>query len=207
MKFCNKCKRELDESEFNKCSSTRDGLKTLCKDCCKEYRLKIREQRLIYNKEYNQRDYVKQQKKNYYNANKNQIILREKQKRQHNQTYYINTKTLKAFASILSGRLKNSSYFNYLNYSAEDFRKYIESQFDEHMDWTNYGEYWEIDHIIPQVEFHFNSIQDKQYKICWSLLNLRPMLISSNRHRPEDGSDIPEELKYKILHQFDGKEE
>lgn len=75
------------------------------------------------------------------------------------------------------------------------------------MNWSNYGQVWELDHIIPKNQFSFNSYDDIDFKICWSLINLRPVLKSDNRSRPKDGSDIPEELKYKIFHQFDRKEE
>lgn len=63
------------------------------------------------------------------------------------------------------------------------------------------GSYWEIDHIIPQNLFHYDSEQDRDFKICWSLLNLRPLTTTKNRSRPKDGSDIPEDLKQFILGQ------
>ena len=70
------------------------------------------------------------------------------------------------------------------------------------MNWDNYGTYWEIDHIIPRNLF--NNIFDyksKNFQICWSLMNLRPLEKSLNRQRPKDGRDIPEEIKQKILGQ------
>lgn len=36
MKICSKCSIEKDESEFNKKSSTKDGLQTFCKECNKK---------------------------------------------------------------------------------------------------------------------------------------------------------------------------
>lgn len=69
------------------------------------------------------------------------------------------------------------------------------------MNWNNYGIYWEIDHIIPKSLFNFSCTEDKEFQVCWSLLNLRPLEKSLNRQRPRDGSDISESVKQKILGQ------
>lgn len=37
MKKCNKCNEIRDESEYQKDSSKKDGLRTICKICCKKY--------------------------------------------------------------------------------------------------------------------------------------------------------------------------
>lgn len=203
MKRCNKCGRELDESEFNKDSAAKDGLKTLCKSCCKAYKQAIREKTLAYSKEYNKRDYVKQQKQEYYNNNKNTISERDVKRKQEDLTYDINCKTIKSIGGVLAGRSRSSMYFDVLGYSTIQFKHHIETLFSENMTWDNYGTYWELDHIIPKSKFVFNSTRDLQYKICWSMLNLRPVEVDYNRQRPEDGSDISESLKYKIMHQFD----
>lgn len=36
MKKCSRCGRELSEDQFNKCSSTSDGLQCRCKDCSRQ---------------------------------------------------------------------------------------------------------------------------------------------------------------------------
>lgn len=36
MKKCSRCGRELSEDQFNKCSSTSDGLQHRCKDCSRQ---------------------------------------------------------------------------------------------------------------------------------------------------------------------------
>lgn len=96
---------------------------------------------------------------------------------------------------------KVSSLFQQLDYTPKRFLKHIKSQFTPEMTWDNYGEYWEIDHVIPRKEFDYTSSDDKQFKLCWSLINLRPLPVSENRKRPRDGSDISEEVRQAILNQ------
>ena len=58
--------------------------------------------------------------------------------------------------------------------SVEYLKEYLESQFDDHMSWDNYGiEGWHIDHIIPCSAYNF-SIDEDQIR-CFNYRNLRPM--------------------------------
>ena len=56
--------------------------------------------------------------------------------------------------------------------------------------WSGYGEVWNIDHIVPVSKFVYETDQDDGFRECWSLSNLRPMLITHNRQRGNrpDGS-------------------
>ena len=87
-------------------------------------------------------------------------------------------------------------------YTLQELKQHIESQFTSEMTWDNYGTYWEIDHIIPQNTFNFTSEKDIEFKMCWSLPNLRPLEKSLNRKRPKDGRDIPENIKQKLLYEM-----
>jgi hypothetical protein len=69
---------------------------------------------------------------------------------------------------------KYSNYFNMVGYSALDLKEHLEKQFIDGMTWENYGE-WHIDHIKPISLFVFESVDDKEFKECWSLNNLQPM--------------------------------
>ena len=48
------------------------------------------------------------------------------------------------------------------------------------MNWENYGSYWHIDHIKPKSLFIFESLEDEEFKQCWSLNNLRPLEAKEN---------------------------
>jgi hypothetical protein len=69
---------------------------------------------------------------------------------------------------------KYTNYFNMVGYSAEELKEHLEKQFNDGMSWENYGE-WHIDHIKPISSFEFDSSDDEQFKVCWSLDNLQPM--------------------------------
>ena len=69
---------------------------------------------------------------------------------------------------------KYSNYFNMVGYSAEQLKEHLEKRFKDDMSWENYGE-WHIDHIKPISSFVFESVDDKEFKECWSLNNLQPM--------------------------------
>jgi hypothetical protein len=67
---------------------------------------------------------------------------------------------------------KNSSTLEYLGCSIDQYKLYLEDQFTLEMNWENWGEYWEIDHIIPLSKggsFHYT--------------NTRPLSITENRQK------------------------
>ena len=69
---------------------------------------------------------------------------------------------------------------NLLGYSIHDLKEHLENQFDVYMSWDNYGTYWHIDHIIPHSFFRLKSVNDYQFKLCWSLVNLQPLEAKKN---------------------------
>ncbi len=93
MKKCNKCKNVYDKNMFVKCKASKDGLKTICKKCLKEYRLEYyrknkeeeikkatnynrehRRERLKYGKKYRlqNRDVLNEKVKKYYIKHKDE---------------------------------------------------------------------------------------------------------------------------------------
>lgn len=81
-----------------------------------------------------------------------------------------------------------NSIIKYLQYSILDMKIHIESLFELWMNWQNHGNYdsktwndndqstwtWQLDHIIPQSLLPYASMEDDNFKRCWSLDNLRP---------------------------------
>lgn len=215
LKQCTKCKEWKTLDCFNKRSTAKDGLRSQCRDCdkkdkqkwdvdnkqhCLEYSRQYRKQNKQKIKEYSKEYYSKNQEK-YREYSKqykqcNVEIVRNQYKKNFN--YY---SLLNAINFLLRGKIQTSKVFNNLPYTLQELRSHLESQFTSEMSWSNYGSCWEIDHIIPQSLFDLSDICNRDFKICWSLANLRPLEKSLNRSRPKDGSDISEEIKQQILGQ------
>ena len=153
------------------------------------------EERIVYRRNYNE---------TYYKNNREKLNAYDRQrytKRRENIKYVLGQAMAGGIRRCI-GNNKADRHWEYLvGYTFEDLTKHLESQFTPEMSWENYGSYWEIDHIIPQNIFSILSADDKQFKICWSLMNLRPLEKSLNRQRPKDGSDISQEIKNRILNQ------
>ncbi|MFW5903050.1 MAG: HNH endonuclease signature motif containing protein, partial [archaeon] len=62
-----------------------------------------------------------------------------------------------------------------VGYTFNELKEHLENQFTDKMNWGNYGDYWEIDHIKPKSSFDFEKPEDQEFKDCWSLDNLQPL--------------------------------
>jgi hypothetical protein len=69
------------------------------------------------------------------------------------------------------GIIKNDKTQNILGYSSDELKYHLESLFTSDMSWSNYGKYWQIDHIIPVSLFK----EDTPATIVNCLKNLRPL--------------------------------
>lgn len=123
-----------------------------------------------------------------------------------NKRLYIKNVLNKSINYRLRRRLSNAIYYSirsnkmgasiikYLPYSIKELRNHLESQFESWMTWSNWGSYnkltwndsdmftwvWNIDHIISQANLPYNSMDDNNFKKCWSLENLRPYSAKQN---------------------------
>lgn len=175
-KFCLTCKTWVAETDFYKSKQSKDGLSSRCKFC--------------------------QQK--YDKEHKEQIAERQKQYRQkqiENPSFRLSEQISASIRKAIKSNKAGHHWEDLVPYNLQQLREHLESQFTPEMTWDNMGKYWEIDHIIPQNLFNFVTYTDKDFQICWSLANLRPLYWLANRQRPKDGSDISEEVKQKILNQ------
>lgn len=72
-----------------------------------------------------------------------------------------------------NGLTKYKKTFDLLPYTFDELKNHIEKLFEEGMTWENYG-VWHIDHAIPQSKFNYDNINSEEFKLCWSLDNLKP---------------------------------
>ena len=94
-----------------------------------------------------------------------------------------------------NGSSKNKvSCVKYLSFSMTELKSHLEKQFEPWMTWSNWGKYnkniwddndlttwtWQIDHVVPQSKLSYSSMEDDNFKKCWSLENLRPLSAKQN---------------------------
>lgn len=137
-------------------------------------------------KVYRQLDSYKQYQNNY-----------SKNRKLNDIVYKLRKNTSKVIATYLklnSGSKGQKSILKYLPYSFQELKDYLEKQFESWMTWNNYGKYdskswndndvstwtWNVDHIIPQSDLPYISMEDENFKKCWSLENLRPYSAKQN---------------------------
>lgn len=91
--------------------------------------------------------------------------------------------------SIMSGSVKRhgtkkpASWLKLMPYTLEELMAHLERQFSSRMKWSNHGTLWEIDHIIPISSFNITGVDCPDFKACWALSNLRPLLKEKNRRK------------------------
>jgi len=123
-------------------------------------------------KEISKTEKFKNYKKNYKNnKKKTDPVFRMR----HNISNAI-LKALKKGKSNKAGQ----SILKYLGFNLQDLKNHLEKQFNAQMSWDNYGIYWHIDHIMPQSNFPYISMEDENFKKCWNLNNLRPLEAKQN---------------------------
>ena len=101
----------------------------------------------------------------------------QKNKRQTDHTYNLRCRVSSCISNTLSKRgvSKDHPTWQSLPYSPKDLADHLEKQFDENMNWDNYGSYWHIDHIYPQSLLPYDSLLHENFIKCWALDNLRPL--------------------------------
>ena len=157
-----------------------------------------REKRLVMSKRYyeNNQEKVKEYQKKHYELNKEKYIKkareweinnREKKNKMTNERnkirkkedilFRLKTKLKTDIYISLKRRKKSKKLEDIIGLSLDEYKKYIENQFEDWMTWENWGLYtWHIDHIIP-----LSSVKtEEEVYLLWHYSNLRPLSASEN---------------------------
>lgn len=90
-----------------------------------------------------------------------------------------------------------------LGYTREDLANHLESHFTDGMTWERFmaGEI-HIDHRIPVSYFRPESEESPEFRMCWSLTNLRPLWAADNLAKadslPDDFEELLAELRREV---------
>lgn len=109
--------------------------------------------------------------------NRDHINARRRERRKTDPVYHLTENVRSAIRYGLfyhKGRKTNSTW-QALPYTPEQLKEHLQAQFDAHMTWDNYGDYWHIDHIHPQSLLPYDSLEHPNFIKCWSLSNLQPL--------------------------------
>lgn len=152
----------------------------LCKKCyrqqwCAENAASLQE----YKKEYRElnKDKISQQVKTWRQNNKERVntYYAERRKDPH---YRIAHNLRSRIYDALAGKVKHANTEKLTGCSFEELYKHLESQFEEGMNWDNYGSYWVVDHKIPLISVDLTDPAALE-KVC-HYSNLRPLTAIMN---------------------------
>lgn len=171
----------------------------------RNYYLSHKEELISYGKEYRldplNKVEISKYKKEYLHLNRDKIKIdsniRRKIRRKIDPFYRLRNLVSRSIARMLklnSSSKKGGSIKSNIPYSIDELKIHLESLFEPWMNWNNQGKYnhkswndndqttwrWQLDHIIPQSDLPYSSMQDDNFKQCWALANLRPLSAKQN---------------------------
>ena len=156
-KICCRCKTEMDKKLFGCDRHRLSKLKPICKICEKEYRIKTKNEKFMYDKKYT---------KMKYKTDINYRLRKLLRGRIHGALKLKNTKKL-------------ASTFELIGCSVSELKSHLESKFKDGMTWNNHSLFgWHIDHIKPCSSFDLTK--EKQQKECFHYTNLQPLWAIDN---------------------------
>jgi hypothetical protein len=164
-RVCTECKKKQDIEEFTY------GNKVIrvvwkCKKCrnndCKKYKKGHREDVSKYNKKYksDNKDDIDEYNKKYFAANKDTIYTHKK-----NNPQYAITSKLRADLNRLIKR--ESKKYELIGCSRNFLTEWFKFLFEEDMNFDNYGTKWQVDHVIPCINFDLLDNDDVNKCFHW----------------------------------------
>jgi len=177
---CKLCVKAYYQANKDKISKRTKAYQEANKDRLAEKRNNNKDKRALYDKQ----NYIKNREKlleqqRLYRSTKEAKSNHAKWRRERRKkpTFRIKNNVSRSVHRALKnqGTTKGGSTFSALPYAPSDLVEHIEKQFDDKMNWENYGSYWEVDHIYPQSLLPYSSLEDENFQKCWALENLQPL--------------------------------
>jgi len=189
-KECGKCHIIKPITEFYVEKKRKKRRNSYCKDCMKKYvsewvkrnKEKKREQKKRWSENNKERIRERRNEWKRKNPERQRKNARECMRRMYNKNpcFRLARNTGKRVRKSLSYGKNGQSWERLLGFTCLQLKKHLEKQFTPEMSWENYGPVWHIDHIVPISAFNFTKPEDLDFKRCWSLKNLRPLLAEEN---------------------------
>jgi hypothetical protein len=192
MKTCSKCKIEKPYGDFTKSIKRLDGHYPQCRECKAEYR---KENQHV----------IKEYREKYYEINKDKIYSNKKKIKHNKKDNYPFINSLGKKLSKLNKQFKKSfKIIDLLGCSLDDFKIYIESQFQDWINWNTYtfkninNDYWYLDFIDNNLNTPHELLHYTNIKIT-SIITKKPII----KILPKEGFKICCQCKEeKLLSEF-----
>jgi len=202
LKRCSKCGETKPFSEFYKNKTWKDGLSWWCKKCDDKSNTKWRKKHpdlhVAYGKKWSKEHPEQVRKAARIRRINNPEPLKSSarksaKKRRSTPSGKINHRMGVSILRALKNNKAGRNWESLVGYSMEELRAHLESLFTDSMTWDAFmrGEI-HIDHIAPKSRFQYDSPEDPEFKVCWSLSNLQPMWAKDNNSKY---AKTPEEWK------------
>lgn len=169
--ICYSCKRGQNNRDYQ------NHTERVLESCHRSY-LNNRESNIKASQKWaeNNREKSNEIKKRYRNKNLKEVQKKQREYQREkikDPTYRLSKNISKAIWSWLKGNKNYRHWEDFVDYSLEELREHLESQFDNYMSWDNYGSYWHVDHIKPK------SLCES-FEEIWKLSNLQPLEARKN---------------------------
>jgi hypothetical protein len=169
--MCLECERRMARERYH-------NKREECLAKAKEYKQKNKEVLKEKRKDYlaQNKEYIKERYKLYCQNNRSLILKIAKEYRENNS---LNVRLRKNFKSrIIENIKKNKTTTDYLGSTIQEVKKWLEFNFQDYMNWDNYGEVWHIDHTLPVSRFDLTK--DIDIYMCFNWKNLMPLHKDTN---------------------------
>lgn len=207
-KYCARCQQTKPLFDFGADRARRLGVRAYCKQCHNASNQATRQKNLEKYKaieknwRQNNKEKMSQRTKLWAAQNPNRMTElmaiwrkanpqkaklsydKSNQKRRADPVFRMRQRIASGIRQCLKGAVKQSSVFDYLDYTAQDLKSHLERQFLPNMGWHNM-EKWHIDHIVPISHFVYNGPHDIEFKRAWALSNLRPLWAVDNLRKSD----------------------
>jgi hypothetical protein len=125
---------------------------------------------------YNNSDVGKEKRKEFEKTDKYKSWVKRnnKEKYKTNENFRLNRCLRSRIRMALGGYKKSNKTKELIGLDIVEFKKHLESKFQDGMSWSNYGYYgWHIDHIKPCSLFDLSKEEDQ--KQCFHYTNMQPL--------------------------------
>ena len=200
-KTCTKCKVFKSFGEFSKDKEKKDGFRSHCKSCMKEYSAANADKIKLKKKEYYaaNADELKLQKKEDYQKNKVKIITRQMQydktRRQTDEAFKLLWNLRNRLRHALNGTQKSKSTMELTGMeSSEDILKYLYEK-SPRFEGVPLSEL-HVDHIIPCAAFDMGNVDHQ--RVCFHYTNLQLLTPAENLSKRDSvppGFDVDDYVK------------